>query len=71
MDRARMPASAELHNPAPGPQIGATVAIGDKWFVDMHYSKSNLRTTTTFSTGQKIDIALDPVSYGIAIGYKF
>lgn len=53
------------------PQVGATIAIGDKWFVDMHYSKSNLRTTTHFSTRQQLDIALDPVSYGIDVGYKF
>ena len=53
------------------PQIGATVAIGDKWFVDFHLSKSYLSTTTHFSTGQHLDIALDPVSYGIDVGYKF
>lgn len=53
------------------PQIGATIAIGEKWFIDLHYSKSNLKTTNHFSTGQTLDIALDPVSYGIDVGYKF
>ena len=53
------------------PQIGATVAINDKWFVDLHVSKSKLSTTTHLSTGQRLDIALDPVSYGIELGYKF
>jgi outer membrane protein len=53
------------------PQIGATIAVNDKWFVDLHFSKSNLSTTTTFSTGQHIDIALDPTSYGIDVGFKF
>jgi outer membrane protein len=53
------------------PQIGATVAIGDKWFVDLHYSRSKLSTTTHLSSGQHLDIALDPLSYGIDIGYKF
>ncbi len=53
------------------PQIGATIAIGEKWFLDLHYSKSNLKTTNHFSTGQTLDIALDPVSYGIDVGYKF
>ena len=53
------------------PQIGATFAIGDKWFVDLHYSKSKLSTTTHFSTGQHLDLALDPASYGIDVGYKF
>lgn len=53
------------------PQIGATFAINDKWFVDLHYSKSFLKTTTHFSTGQHLDITLNPVAYGIDIGYKF
>jgi outer membrane protein len=53
------------------PQIGATLAIGDKWFVDVFYSKSNLTTKTTLSTGQTVDAALDPASFGISVGYKF
>lgn len=53
------------------PQIGATLAIGDKWFVDVFYSKANLTTRTQLSTGQSVDAALDPTSYGIAVGYKF
>lgn len=53
------------------PQIGATLAVGDKWFVDMFYSKSKLSIKMTWSTGQTQDIALDPASYGIAVGYKF
>lgn len=52
-------------------QIGATVALNKKWFVDLHYSQSNLSTTTHFSTGQHLDIALDPVSYGVDVGYRF
>jgi outer membrane protein len=52
-------------------QIGASISLNDKWFVDLHYSKTNLSTTTNFSTGQHLDIALDPVSYGIDVGYKF
>jgi len=53
------------------PQIGATLALSDKMFVDVFYSKANLTTKTTLSTGQSVDAALDPASYGIAIGYKF
>lgn len=53
------------------PQIGATFAIGDKWFADIHYSQTKLSTTMHLSTGQHIDVALDPVSYGIDIGYRF
>jgi outer membrane protein len=53
------------------PQVGATVAFDEKWFFDIFYSKSKLTTKNTLSTGQTLDIALDPVSYGIAVGYKF
>ena len=53
------------------PQVGATFALNDKWFVDVFYAKTFLKTRTNFSTGQTMDIALDPVSYGLNIGYKF
>lgn len=52
-------------------QVGASIAINDKWFVDVFYAKTPLKTKTTFSTGQTLDITLDPVSYGIAVGMKF
>lgn len=53
------------------PQIGATFAIDAEWFVDVFYSKAKLTTKTTLSTGQTADAALDPVSYGVAVGFKF
>jgi outer membrane protein len=53
------------------PEIGATLALDGQWFVDVFYSKARLKTRTTLSTGQTVDAALDPASYGIAIGYKF
>lgn len=52
-------------------QLGATFSLNDKWFIDLHYSKSKLSTTTHFSTGQHLDLALDPATLGIDIGYKF
>lgn len=52
-------------------QVGASIAINDKWFVDVFYAKTPLRTKTTFSTGQTLDATLDPVSYGVAVGMKF
>ena len=53
------------------PQIGLTYAINDKLFVDVFYSKTMLKTRNTFSTGQTLDVTLDPASYGITIGTKF
>ncbi|MDD2879951.1 MAG: outer membrane beta-barrel protein [Rhodoferax sp.] len=52
-------------------QIGATLALNDKWFVDVFYSKTKLTTKITLSTGQTVDAALDPATYGVAVGYKF
>lgn len=53
------------------PQIGVTVAIDKKWFLDAFYTKTALSTTTTLSTGQKGDVTLDPASYGFSVGFKF
>lgn len=53
------------------PQIGATLALNDKWFVDVALTKSRLSTVTKLSTGQRMDIDLDPSSFSIAVGYKF
>ena len=53
------------------PQVGATLALNDKWFADVFYSKAKLSTTTHFSTGQTMKADLDPAAYGVAVGYKF
>jgi outer membrane protein len=53
------------------PQIGATLALSDKWFLDLAYTKSKLSTTNHLSTGQHMDVALDPASFSVAVGYKF
>lgn len=53
------------------PQIGVTYAINDRWFADLAVTKTYLKTITHFSTGQKMDIRLDPVAVSFAIGYHF
>lgn len=53
------------------PQIGATLAVSDKWWVDVVYSKSKLNTRTQLSTGQTIAADLDPGAFSIALAYKF
>jgi outer membrane protein len=52
-------------------QIGATLALNKSWFLDAFYSYTPLKTKNTLSTGQSLDITLDPNAYGIAVGYKF
>lgn len=52
-------------------QIGATFAFNEHWFADVFYANTPLKTKESLSTGQTLDITLDPTTYGIAIGYKF
>jgi outer membrane protein len=52
-------------------QVGGTYAIDSHWFVDGFYNYTPLKTKTTLSTGQSVDVTLDPQSYGLAVGYKF
>ncbi len=56
------------------PQIGATYAINDRWFVDSALVKTYLKTTATLDSSgirRTIDTKLDPVSFSISVGYKF
>jgi outer membrane protein len=34
-------------------------------------AKTKLKTTSTLSTGQSIDVTLDPVTYGLYVGHRF
>ncbi len=52
-------------------QVGGTYAIDNHWFLDGFFNYTPLKTKTTLSTGQSMDITLDPTSYGLAVGYKF
>lgn len=55
----------------PSIQIGATWRFQDRWFVDAMVAKTFLKTRTTLSTGQTLDIKLDPVTVSLAVGMKF
>lgn len=52
-------------------QIGAVVNINDRWFADLTVTKTKLKTRTNFSTGQTLDMTLDPQAVAFGIGYKF
>src|SRR5471032_1807665 len=52
-------------------QIGATVKINEKWFVDATVIKTKLKTQVHFSTGQNQDMRLDPLAVSVSIGYNF
>ena len=52
-------------------QLGASMAIDKSWFVDANYTYTPLSTRTNLSTGQTLDIKLDPSSVSLTVGYKF
>jgi outer membrane protein len=56
---------------APTLQIGGIYNINDKWYLDASYTKTFLKTRATLTTGQTIDVTLDPHAYCLQVGYKF
>ena len=53
------------------PQVGVTVALHERWYLDASILKTFLKNSTTLSTGQKIDTTLNPLSTNVSIGYRF
>ena len=51
--------------------LGVTASITERWFVDLHYARTWLKTTTTLNSGQKIDTKLDPDVWTMSVGYRF
>ncbi len=52
-------------------QLGASWTLNERWFVDAMVAKTFLKTRTTLSTGQTLDIQLDPVTVSVAVGMRF
>lgn len=52
-------------------EVGASVALDDRWFVDASLVHTFLKTQATLSTGQMIDTKLNPNSISVAVGYRF
>lgn len=52
-------------------QVGATYALSPRWFIDAQATYTPLKTTTRLSTGQTLDITLNPTSVALAVGYRF
>lgn len=53
------------------PQLGLVAQLKGGWFVDASVAKTFLKTRTTLSTGQTLDIHLDPLSFSLGIGKTF
>jgi outer membrane protein len=56
---------------APTLQIGGIYNINDRWYLDASYAKTFLKTRATLTTGQTIDVTLNPNAYSLQVGYKF
>ena len=51
--------------------LGMTVKLTERFFADMNVVKTKLKTTAHFSTGQTLDVKLDPVAVSLSVGYRF
>lgn len=52
-------------------QVGLTYAFSPKCFAEFMVAKTQLKTRSTLSTGQTIDVTLDPVTMGLYVGFKY
>lgn len=52
-------------------QIGGTVKINEKWFMDASVIKTMLKTKAHYSTGQTQDVTLNPLAVNVSVGYNF
>lgn len=52
-------------------QLGATVAINQQWFAEVAMIKTKLKTSASYSTGQTMEVRLDPMAFCVGVGYSF
>lgn len=53
------------------PGLGMVVQLDERWFVDLSWSKSFLKTTATLSTGQSVGATLNPSITTVGLGWRF
>lgn len=53
------------------PQVGVSVALSDRWSLDVAYYKTFVKTRNTLSTGQTIDVKLNPNVFTLGLAYRF
>jgi outer membrane protein len=52
-------------------QLGGTYKIDERWFVDGAVTQTPLSTRNTLSTGQTLDIKLNPIGLSLGVGMRF
>jgi outer membrane protein len=53
------------------PQLGLVGRINERWFFDVNVAKTYIKTRNTLSTGQTLDLKLDPVTVSVGVGMRF
>jgi len=52
-------------------QVGASYKIDERWFVDGAITKTPLKTRNTLSSGQTLDITLNPIGISLGVGMRY
>ena len=52
-------------------QLGFVYNFNERWFVDASYAKSFLKTNIHLSSGQSINVKLNPDVFSLGVGYRF
>jgi outer membrane protein len=52
-------------------QVGASYKIDERWFVDGAFTRTPLKTRNTLSTGQTLDITLNPIGISLGVGMRY
>lgn len=52
-------------------QLGATLALKDRWSLDAAVVYTPLKTRATLSTGQTLDMTLNPTALSLGVAYRF
>jgi outer membrane protein len=52
-------------------QLGASIAVAPRWSLDVSVLKTMLKTTAHLSSGQTLDVKVNPTSYTVGLGYQF
>lgn len=56
---------------APTLQLGVSYNFSERFYVDASYSKTFLKTRASLSTGQTIDVTLNPSAFSLQAGVRF
>lgn len=52
-------------------QLGVTYYLGSRWFIDASVVPMRVKTTAHLSTGQSVDVRVNPVLVNLAVGFRF